>query len=67
MIRSQVNGTGRFYDSICPICASVRGQRVWLKPLVKAEYYSLGKLIGLLRIPWPCISREKQTGKKPWE
>lgn len=36
-------------------------------PGQKAEYYSLGKLMGLLRIPWPCISRERQTGKKPSE
>jgi hypothetical protein len=63
----QVTGVGKFCDSICPICLWARGKAPWLKPIVKAEYYSVGRLMGLLRIPWPCVSRERQTGKKPWE
>lgn len=48
------------------LCISA-GPEAWLKPLVRAEYYSPGNLMGLLRIPWPCNSRERQTGKKPRE
>ncbi|MFW6125687.1 MAG: hypothetical protein ACOC58_01155 [Chloroflexota bacterium] len=66
-MRTQVTGIGRYCDSTCPICVSARGRASWLKPVVKGEYYSVAKLMGLLRIPWPCRSREKQTGKKPWE
>ena len=62
-----VKGIGRFCDSICPICKAARGKASWLQPVVKAEYYSVSKLMDLLRVPWPCRSREKQTGKKPWE
>ena len=50
-----------------PICVSARGKASWLKPVLKVEYYSVSKLMDILRIPWPCRSREKQTGKKPWE
>ena len=64
---NQVKGIGKVCESICPICVAARGKAEWLKPVVKAEYYSVCKLMGLLRIPWPCLSREKQTGKKPWE
>ncbi len=64
---SEVKGVGKFCDSICPICTAARKNAGWLKPVMKAEYYSVGQLMKVLRIPWPCISREKQTGKKPWE
>lgn len=47
----EVKGIGKFCDSICPICVAARGRAPWLKPLVKAEYYSIGKLMGLLRVP----------------
>ena len=62
-----VTGIAKFCDSFCPICVSARGKRPWLKPVVKAEYYSVSKLMDILKIPWPCQSREKQTGNKPWE
>jgi len=64
---SEVKGFGRLCDSKCPICVNARGKANWLKPVVKAEYYTICKLAKALRIPWPCLSREKQTGKKPWE
>jgi hypothetical protein len=63
----QVTGIAKFCDSICPICRSARNRAPWLKPVIKAEYYSVSKLMDILRIPWPCRAREKQTGKKPWE
>jgi hypothetical protein len=67
-VRSKkVKGIGRFCESYCPFCVPARGKLPWLKPVVKAEYYSVGQLMGLIRVPWPCRSREKQTGKKPWE
>ena len=63
-----VTGMGKFCDSICPICVNARGKAGWLKPVVKAAYYCFcGKPAKFLRIPSPCTSREKQTGKKPWE
>ena len=37
------------------------------KPVLKGEYYTLARLMRLLHVPMPCTSREKQTGKKPWE
>jgi hypothetical protein len=64
---NEVKGIGKFCDSICPICTSARKNAGWLKPVQKAEYYTVGQLMKTLRVPWPCISREKQTGKKPWE
>jgi len=63
----QVKGIGKFCDSVCPICIAARGKMPWLKPVVKAEYYSVCKLMGFFRVPWPCLIRERQTGKKPWE
>ncbi len=65
--KSEVTGIGKMCDSGCPICVAARGNAKWLRPVLKAEYYTLGKLMGLLHVPWPCVSREKQTGKKPWE
>ena len=65
---NQIEGIGKYCDSVCPICVAARGGAKWLKPLVKVAYYCLcGKLAMFLRIPTPCTSREKQTGKKPWE
>ena len=64
---AEVKGIGRFCDSMCPICRAGRGKAPWLKPVIKAEFSTVGKLMGALRIPWPCVSRERQTGKKPWE
>lgn len=64
----QVTGIGRFCDSICPICVTARERATWLKPVVKCAYYCFcGKPAMFLGIPSPCTSREKQTGKKPWE
>jgi len=64
---SEVKGIGNICESRCPICKAGRTNAPWLKPVMKAEYYTVAQLMKLLRIPWPCISREKQTGKKPWE
>lgn len=64
---SQVKGIGRICDSGCGICRAARGNAKWLKPVLMLEYYTLGKLMCLLHIPWPCVSRQKQTGKRPWE
>ena len=65
---NQVTGIGRFCESTCPICLAARGKAPWLKPLVKGAYYCFcGKPAMFLKIPTPCTSREKQTGKKPWE
>ena len=64
----QVTGIGKLCESVCPMCVASRGKANWLKPLVKLLYYCLcGKPAMLLRIPTPCTSRERQTGKKPWE
>ena len=64
---AEVTGIGNVCESQCPICVAARGKAGWLKPVLKAEYYTLAKLMSLLRVPLPCTSREKQTGKKPWE
>ncbi|HUV55972.1 MAG TPA: hypothetical protein VMV84_01940 [Dehalococcoidales bacterium] len=65
---NQVEGMGGFCDSICPICVAARDKAKWLRPLVKLAYYCFcGKPAMFLRIPSPCTSREKQTGRKPWE
>lgn len=64
----QVEGIARFCDSVCPICVACRERARWLQPLVKLAYYCFcGKPAMLLRIPTACTSRERQTGKKPWE
>ena len=68
MSAQQVTGLGKWCDSWCPICVTARGRATWLKPLVKVAYYCFcGKPPSVLRIPTPCTSRERQTGKKPWE
>ena len=64
---AKVKGIGKFCDSQCPICKAARGRATWLKPVLKGEYYTLARLMRLLHVPMPCTSREKQTGKKPWE
>jgi hypothetical protein len=64
---SEVKGIARLCDSLCPICVNARDKAPWLKPLVKAEYYTICRTAEFLRISWPCLSRMKQTGKKPWE
>ena len=64
---AQVKGIGKFCDSMCPICKAARGKCSWLRPVLKGEYYTLARLMRLLRVSLPCTSREKQTGKKPWE
>ncbi|MFC1985549.1 hypothetical protein ACFLWC_00970 [Chloroflexota bacterium] len=65
---NQVEGIGNFCESVCPICVAARGKAKWLSPVVKAAYYCVcGKPAMALRITTPCVSREKQTGKKPWE
>jgi len=67
-VNNEVKGIGKFCESTCPICVAARGKAKWLKPLVKVAYYCLcGKPAMFLRIPTPCTSRERQTGKKPWE
>ncbi len=67
-MEGQVKGIGRFCDVICPICVASRGRAKWLKPLVKFAYTCFcGRPARFLRIQTPCISREKQIGKKPWE
>ncbi len=65
--QAEVKGIGRICDSECGICRAARGNARWLRPVLKAEYYTLAQLMKLLHVPWPCISRQKQTGKKPWE
>jgi hypothetical protein len=63
-----VTGMGKFCDSICPICVNARKNAGWLKPPVKFMYnFVCGRPMRFLRISSPCVSREKQTGKKPWE
>jgi hypothetical protein len=64
---SEVKGIGNICESHCPICKAARTNATWLQPVQKVEYYTVAQLMKLLRVPWPCISREKQTGKKPWE
>lgn len=63
----ELTGAAKLCDSGCPICKAARGEAKCLRLVVKAEYYTLGSLMKLLHVPWPCVSREKQTGKKPWE
>lgn len=64
----EVTGIGRLCDSKCPICVASRKSAPWLRPFVKLMYNCVcGKPAMFLRIPTPCTSREKQTGKKPWE
>jgi len=59
----EVKGIGKFCDKYCPPCILSRKRAKWLQPVVKFIYYLLCS-----RISWlPCRSREKQTGKKPWE
>jgi len=64
---TQLKGAGKVCESMCPICTAGRGNARWLRPVIKGEYHTVGRLMRLLHIPWPCVSREKQTGKKPWE
>jgi len=67
-ISGGVKGIGRICDASCPVCVAARGNAKWLQPIVKLAYYCFcGKPALFLRIPTPCTSREKQTGKKPWE
>jgi hypothetical protein len=65
--QAEVTGIGKFCDSQCPICVAARGKAGWLKPVLKAEYYTLARFMRMLHVTLPCTSREKQTGKKPWE
>jgi hypothetical protein len=65
--QAEVKGIGRFCDSTCPLCTGARGWAKFLIPVLMLEYYIIGTLMRLLHIPWPCVSREKQTGKKPWQ
>ena len=63
----EIKGIGKFCDSICPICIAARGRMPWLKPVLKVLYYTLARFMRFLHVMMPCTSREKQTGKKPWE
>lgn len=63
-----VKGIGRLCDQVCPVCVACRNRAKWLQPFVKFMYfYVCGRPARFLRVPTPCTSREKQTGKKPWE
>ncbi len=68
MTETRVKGIGRICDRMCPICVASRSRNEWLQPFVKFMYhYVCGRPARFLNIPTPCTSRERQTGKKPWE
>ena len=64
---NNVNGVAKVCEVDCAVCAGSRTNKPWLKPLVKGIYYVVCRPLGSLKVPMPCIEREKQIGKKPWE